>query len=80
MALLYSIVSKIDRDYDEDDMKIHLRDKILKYAGAGLQTDGNTKKNPPQTLKNHQDVPNQRSNVAPHITHKQEIGNHHLER
>lgn len=32
VALLYSIARKVDRAYEEDDMKEHLRDKVLKYA------------------------------------------------
>lgn len=33
IALLYSVACEIDKSYDEDDFKAHLRDKILKYAG-----------------------------------------------
>lgn len=32
VALLYSVAGKVDTAYEEDDMKLHLRDKILKYA------------------------------------------------
>lgn len=33
IELLYSVVSKIDKNYEKDDFEMHLRDKILKYAG-----------------------------------------------
>lgn len=33
IALLYSVASQIDKNYGKDDFDIHLRDKILKYAG-----------------------------------------------